>query len=86
MDRQKEPQISPGQLREELAAAKGRITGQAEQLALKEYMKAHPYITLGAAFLSGVILGGSHDARENLAKAVVEIIRSEVTYRGEDKK
>ena len=85
MDRQKEPQVSPAQIREELNAAKERIASQAEQLSLKEYMKAHPYITLGAAFLSGVLLGGSSEGREGLAKAVVNIINNEVTYHKNEK-
>jgi hypothetical protein len=72
--------MSPERIREELDMAKARVAGQAERLSVKEYMVDHPYITLGAAFLSGAILGGSHEAREQLAKAVVDIIRSEVTF------
>lgn len=78
MDRQKEPQVSPDQLREELKSARERIVAQAENLSIREYMKTHPYMTLGAAFFSGAVLGGSRELKENLAKAVVDIISNEV--------
>ena len=87
MAEQKEPQVSPEQAREELKQAKARIAGQGERLSVKEYMVDHPYITLGAAFLSGVILSGSRETRESLAKAVIDIISSEVTnYKSDTKR
>ena len=86
MDRQKEPQVNPEQIRSDLAAAKERIKGQAEGLTIKEYMKAHPYVVLGAAFLSGAVLGGSGDIKERLANAVVDIISNEVIQAKKDSK
>jgi hypothetical protein len=80
MDEPKEPKVNLQQIREELDIAKARVTERAESLSFKEYMVEHPYVTLGAAFLSGVVLGGSHETRESLAKAVVDIISSELTY------
>ena len=86
MDRQKEPQVSPDQIRRELISAKERITAQAGDVTIKEYMKNHPYMTLGAAFLSGAVLGGSGNLKEKLAKAVVDIISNEVIqYKKESK-
>jgi len=84
VDEQKEPKVSPEQIRKELDIAKARVAGNAERLSIKEYMVDHPYITLGAAFLSGAIMGGSHEMRDNLAKAVVDIISSELTSRRDE--
>ena len=58
--------------------AKARLAAQAEAFSLKEYMVQHPYITLGAAFFSGVLAGGSRDALEDVARAVVSAVGKEI--------
>jgi len=64
----------PEQIREELDQAKERLTEQAGQLSLKEQMAKHPYITIGAAFFSGALIGASSEIREDIAGVVVDII------------
>jgi len=70
------------QTRKELSSAKERLSGQADAVSLKEYMVKHPYIALGAAFFSGALLGGSREARQDIAKAVAEVIGNEVVNMG----
>ena len=82
MDRKKKPQVDTEQLRGELAQAKERLSGQAEDLSVVEYLKAHPYISVGAAFLSGLVLSGSREAREGLAKLAVDIVGNEILNHG----
>ena len=86
MDRQTEPQVTMEQTREDLSSAKKRLSGQAETMSLKEYMVKHPYIALGAAFFSGALLGGSREARQDIAKAVAEVIGKEVVSMGKKEK
>ncbi|MCL1805604.1 MAG: hypothetical protein FWG28_06355 [Clostridiales bacterium] len=85
MGRQKEPQVSLDQVRSELRIAKESITSRAEGVTVKEYMRTHPYMTLGAAFLSGAVLSGSGELREKLAKAIVDIISNEVIQYKQEK-
>jgi hypothetical protein len=82
MAQQKESQISLEQAREDLHSAKKRLTGQAENLSWKEYVAEHPYIALGAAFFSGALLGGSREAREGVAQALVGFFTNEVLHLG----
>ena len=78
MDRQKETKVDipedPAQARSDLDAAKGRLTGQAQKISLKAQMVKHPYITIGAVFLSGLLLGGSNEARGDIARKVLDVI------------
>ena len=78
MDQQKEPQIDGEQIRRELNQAKERLSEQAGNLSLKEQMKEHPYITLGVAFFSGALLSGSSEAREGIARTVIDFIGKEI--------
>ena len=82
MDKQTEPKITDSQAREELRSAKARLSAQAEKISLKEYMAEHPYISLGVAFLSGALLGGSQEGRKDVAKTVAEVITKEVINQG----
>ena len=79
MDKQKKSQVNEKQSREALHAAKERLSEQAHQLSLKEYMVAHPYITLSAAFFTGIIAGGSRDMLEDVAHVVVSAVSKEFT-------
>ena len=81
MDQQKEPQMSAEESKDALRQAKERLSDHAEQLSLKEYMVKHPYISLGAAFFSGVLAGGSQDALEDIAKALISAVSKEVINR-----
>jgi len=78
MDRQKKPQISPAQAREELGAAKERLAGQAKELSVKDFAAGHPYASLGVAFASGAVLGGSHEARVGVARTLLDVIVDEI--------
>ena len=80
MEQQKKPQVSLEQAEEGLRAAKDRLSGQAENLSIKEYMVKHPYIALGAAFFTGTLLGGSGEVRESIIKAVVAAVSNEVVH------
>ena len=84
MDRQKESQVEPGQTREELRSAKARLAEQAGKFSIKECMARHPYLSLGASFFAGAVLGGSKEIRECVAHVVAEVISNEVLHR--DKK
>ena len=78
MDRQKKPQVSPEQARSDLGAAKERLAGQAKGLSVKDFMADHPYASLGTAFVSGAILGGSHEARVGVARTLLDLVVDEI--------
>jgi hypothetical protein len=72
---------SAGEIREELKLAKGRLTEQAGQLAWREYAVRHPYLSLGAAFFTGTLLGGSPEARANLSFVAATALAREILRR-----
>ena len=74
MAQQKEPAVDTQRVWSGLQEAKERLAGQSEHLSANEYMAKHPYLTLGAAFLSGVFLGGSQGAREEIARVATDLI------------
>ncbi|MCL1849692.1 MAG: hypothetical protein FWF83_08535 [Clostridiales bacterium] len=74
----KEAQTKETQVKEDLRKVKGRLSQQAERLSLKEYLIEHPYISLGAAFLSGAVLGCSGEGREKAAKTMAEAVAAEL--------
>ncbi len=87
MDGQQKPQVdketeerlvSAEEAKAELNLAKDRLAAKAQQLTLKDYMVKHPYISLGAAFFTGVLLGGSHEARADISRTMMDIIGKEV--------
>ena len=85
MDRKQESPLdtkTPQQTEAALRLAKERLAGQAEKLSLKEAMAKHPYIALGAAFLCGTLVGGSREAREDIARILTDVISKEVLHRG----
>ena len=81
MDRSKEPQMSYEQAKEVLDEAKERLAGQGEKLSLKETMAKHPYLSLGAAFLTGAVAGGSREAREEVTRAVIDAFSRELFHK-----
>ncbi len=74
----KTQQASAEEARRSLDLAKDRLAEKAQQLTLKDYMTKHPYISLGAAFFSGVLLGGSHEARADISRTMMDVIGKEV--------
>ena len=78
MDQQNKPQMNIDQSMDELRTAKDRLTKHAEKLSLKEYMVKHPYITVGVAFLTGMLAGNSQDILEDVTRAVVSVVSKEI--------
>jgi len=66
-----------GQAKLELNRAKESLSEQARHLSIKSYLSKHPYVSLGAAFLSGVLVGGSTEARRDISHAVVDFLGKE---------
>ena len=80
------PRVTPDEARVDLAAAKARLAQSAANLSANQCITDHPYAVMGAAFISGVFMGFSGEARREVAKIVMETIAKEAfrhTARGE---
>ena len=85
-DRQQQGKVDEKQAREGLRATKARLTEQAGSLSIKEYMAEHPYLTLGAAFFAGAVLGCTGEGREKAASTIAEAITKELFSRGKEER
>lgn len=52
-------------------AAKQHLRGAAAAMSMGEYVKRHPYRSLGAAFLAGILLADERRARTLLLAATL---------------
>jgi hypothetical protein len=72
-----------GPARAELTAAKEELSRRAALgIPWREHMGEHPGISLGAAFLVGVLLGGSRTAQAAMGKALAQTLSDKVWGRG----
>jgi len=73
--------MSLEQTRQDLREAKARLSGQGESLSLSAYMAEHPYVSMGAAFLSGALMGGAREVRDSIVQAIVGVIHEELVQK-----
>ena len=78
MDRQEEQSLSVGELKKDLRIAKERLRVNARELSLKKSIAEHPYVSLGAAFATGALLGASGETQKEIARMTVEILGKEL--------
>ena len=78
MDRQKEQSVSIEQLKVDLRVAKDRLGANAREVSIKKSIVEHPFIFLGAAFVTGAALGASGQAQTEIARMAVEVLGKEL--------
>ena len=80
MGKSKESKVSVEQMKSDLLSAKKKLTDSAEGLSIKAPMADHPYMSLGAAFISGATLGaiGDRDVGGRVVRTMAEVLGEKI--------
>lgn len=66
------------QERDKLEAAKAQLLESAQELTFKNFISNHRGMALAGAFFTGILLGGSMRAQDQMRDAAVQSIKKEV--------